>query len=104
MHSRILAFVFTFLLVGMQQGAQLHALAHLGDGFHRAHEPTLQLPADDTSCALCVLFAGGSNAIASGGADVPQFAPASALPQVATSSPAVSSPTWYLSRAPPALL
>ena len=30
---------------------------------------TLQLPADDTSCALCVLFAGGSNAIASGSAD-----------------------------------
>jgi hypothetical protein len=104
MRSRLLALLFSFLLLGMQQGAALHAVAHIGDGLDRPHEQTLLPPADDTSCAICALFAGGSNAIASGSADALQFAPASAASQVASSSPALSSPTWYLSRAPPSLL
>jgi hypothetical protein len=104
MRARILTWLFAFLLLGMQHGAQLHALSHVAGTLDRPQEQGLQLPADNTPCAVCALFAGGSNALASGGASVPNAAAASAATWATVSSPTVHSPTYYLSRAPPPLL
>jgi hypothetical protein len=104
MRSRILTWLFAVLLLGMQQGAQLHALTHLGEELDRPHEQGLQLPADGTSCVVCALYAGGSGVLLSDGAEAPRITASFAAPQIAASSAATSSPTWYLSRAPPTLL
>ena len=101
MRTRFVAWLFAFLLLGMQQGAQMHALSHTGSAFDRPQEQGLQLPVDDAPCAICALFAGGSNAIASGSAVPPGFAAASAAPRVTFSSLALHTPTYYQSRAPP---
>ena len=104
MHSRLLTLLFAILLLGMQQGAQLHAIAHVGEQLQRPHDQGLQLPADDTSCAACALFAGGSTAISADSVNVHGPAAGFATPQGTTPSPAVPAPTYYLSRAPPSLL
>ena len=104
MHSRLLTLLFAFLLLGMQQEAQLHAIAHIGDQLQRPHDQGLQLPTDDTSCAVCALFAGGTTAAPTGSATIHEPAAGFAAPQGTTLSPAVAAPTYYLSRAPPSLL
>ena len=86
----------------MQQGAQIHALSHLGNASDRPQEQALQLPADDAPCAICALLAGGSNALASNNAGVASLPVAATAPWVTLASPALSSPSYYQSRAPPA--
>ena len=104
MHPRLLTLLFAFLLLGMQQEAQLHAIAHAGEQLQRPHDRGLQLPVDDTPCAVCALFAGGSTAIPADSVKIHVPAAGFASPQGATLSRAVSAPTYYLSRAPPSLL
>ena len=88
----------------MQQGAQLHAISHLGGLVDRPQEQGLQLPANDTSCLICTLSAGGSNAIAADGPSVPSVAAAAAVTLATVASPPQSAPAYYPSRAPPTLL
>jgi len=102
--GRLLAFLFAVLLLGMQHGAQLHALSHLRGILDRPQEQGLQLPADDTSCMLCALSAGGSNAIVADGPSVSGAAAATPVAWATISSPALSAPAYYSSRAPPTLL
>ena len=102
--SRLLTWVFAILLLGMQHGVQLHAISHLGGVLDRPQEQGLQLPANDTSCLICALSAGGSNAISADGADVPTAAAATAVAWATVSSSALSAPAYYSSRAPPTLL
>ncbi len=105
MHSRLLTLVFALLLLGMQQGAQQHAIAHLGDTSSSARTTTgLQLPTDESACTVCALFASGSAAISVDGAQ--HHAPAAwhQAPRRAKPAPAVAILTGYLSRAPPSLL
>ena len=102
--ARLLTWLFAVLLLGMQQGAQLHSLSHLGGLVDRPHDQALQVPASDTSCLICALSAGGSNAIASEAPSVPRVAAPSTAAWVIASSRATSSPTYYLSRAPPSSL
>ena len=102
--ARLLAFLFAVLLLGMQHGAQLHALSHLGGLLDRPQEQGLQLPANDTSCLICALSAGGSNAIAADGPSVPSVAAATAVTWATVASPSLSAPAYYSSRAPPTLL
>ena len=104
MRPRLLALLFTFLLLGMQQEAQFHAITHLGGELQRPNEQGLQLPTGDTACAVCALFAGSSTAVPTDVVDAHETAAGFATPQVSTTSPAVSAPTYYLSRAPPSLL
>jgi hypothetical protein len=95
------ALLFAFLLVTMQQGAQSHALEHVGDWLQRPHDSGLQLPVGDAVCATCALFAGGTGAAPSGAAaDAATFADFIAPPRPATSA-TVDFPSAYLSRAPP---
>ena len=104
MRSRLLTWVFAVLLLGMQHGAQLHAISHLGGLLDRPQEQGLQLPPDDPSCMLCALSAGGSNALAADSHSVSHAVPATAVIWTTVSSPAQSAPAYYLSRAPPMLL
>lgn len=104
MRPRLLALLFTFLLLGMQQEAQLHALAHIADQLQRPHDQGLQLPADETACATCALFAGGSAAIPGAGFVADETGTRFAAPPGAASPAAASTSTHYLSRAPPSFV
>jgi hypothetical protein len=104
MRSRVLTWLFAVLLLAMQHGVQLHALSHLGGLLDRPQEQGLQLPANDTSCLICTLSAGGSNAIAAHGASAPTAATATAVIWATVTSPSLSAPAYYSSRAPPTLL
>lgn len=98
------ALLLAFLLVAMQQGAQSHALEHVGDWVQRPHDSGLQLPVDDSVCAMCALFAGGAGAAPAGttahASPIADFA----APQRHVTSAAVNLPSSYLSRAPPSTL
>ena len=98
------AFALALLVVGVQYGAQLHALEHLGEELKRAPDQSFSTLSDTEPCAICALFAGGANAVASeaDGAAIPIGTEAS--PQVVPASIATPAPSYYSSRAPPALL
>ena len=98
------ALLFAFLLVAMQQGAQLHALEHVGGWLQRPHDSGLQLPVDDSVCATCALFAGGAGAAPAG--TTPHATPIAdfVAPQRPVTSATFDLPSSYLSRAPPSTL
>jgi hypothetical protein len=103
-HRTTVALLFALLLVAMQLGAQSHALEHVGDWLHRPHDAGLQLPVDDSVCAMCALFAGGSSAAPAGiAAPIASIADFIA-PQRPVTSATVTLPSSYLSRAPPSTL
>jgi len=98
-----LTFGSALLFVGVQSGAQLHALEHLRDSLRHTPDHSLTVPAQE-ACAMCVLFAGGANAAAGG--DVAAFA-APDTGQTSSTPPAslaATAPSYYSSRAPPGLL
>jgi hypothetical protein len=68
--ARLLTWLFAFLLLGMQQVAQVHALSHLGGLLDRPQEQGLQVAPSDVPCMVCALSAGGSTAVASDGPSV----------------------------------
>jgi hypothetical protein len=95
-----LAVLLALLLAGMQQEALRHAISH----FNLAPvETQLSTAPSDAPCATCALFAGGSAALVSSA----PFAAAALIGGVyhwpAEVVPAVASPSFYRSRAPPAL-
>jgi len=93
--------ILSLLLVGMQAGAQLHALEHDGERLARPHDAALLVPGADEVCAVCALFAGGANAIAGDNGEIEVRLPARerALPMPESLTPAFAS--YYQSRAPP---
>ena len=104
MHRRLVAFVVAFLLLGMQQEAQLHALTHLRDQLQRSHEQGLQILSADTACAECALLAGGSGVVPADSTATPPPIARFAAPVAAVPSRAVAAPSYYSSRGPPATL
>ncbi len=88
----------------MQLEAQRHAIGHLGDALRAAHEQGVQQSATDVPCAECALLAGGSHALPGGIAALSPEAPDLARATLAFVSYAVPAPSFYSSRAPPALL
>jgi hypothetical protein len=103
--SRIASvFALSLLLFGMQLEAQRHAIGHLGDALRAAHEQGVQQSAADVPCAECALLAGGSHALPGGIAALSPAAPDLARATLAFVSYAVPAPSFYSSRAPPALL
>ena len=78
-----------------------HALAHFGNQLQRPHEQTAQLPTDDTTCAVCALFAGGASALPTDGATLDGSDDSFVPSNDAERSIAPSPPAFYLSRAPP---
>jgi hypothetical protein len=98
------AFALALLIVGVQYGAQLHALEHLSEELKRTPDRSFTTPPDSELCAICALFAGGANAVASE-TDQARFAIATeANPHFAPASIATPAPSYYSSRAPPTFL
>jgi hypothetical protein len=100
----VVAVVLALLLAMMQQAAQLHALEHDSARLHRAHDAGLQVPGDDGVCAICALFAGGTDAAPAQATLGPEPAVEFPLPSRAIVRVAVASPSPYQSRAPPSTL
>ena len=102
MQHRLLTLLFAFLLLGMQQEAQFHALSHLSGQLQRPHEQGLEVPNADTACAECALLAAGASVAPVGS---PPFAAPDVgfvPPQQAVHSWTVAAPAYYSSRGPPA--
>ncbi len=100
----LVAVALSLLLLGMQLGAQLHALEHDGGRLARPHGAALIIPTADDVCATCASFAGGAHA-----SPAPEqrfvadrIADSRAAAEFATF--AGVAPVYYQSRAPPALL
>ena len=103
LHRLSSALLLSLLLVGMQLGANVHAIEHFGDALRQTADQSLGAQHLE-QCAICALFAGGSNA-AAGAADVPAPAPPSASRLVfAPLSFAAPAPSYYSTRAPPSLV
>ena len=98
------ALILSLLLVGMQLGAQLHALEHDGERLARPHGAALLVPAVDDVCAVCASFAGGSHAIPTSVLTIGVPPPRAARSTGAFASIAGTPPAYYQTRAPPALL
>jgi hypothetical protein len=95
------ALALALLLLTAQLGAAVHAIGHLGASADRP-QPALSVDTDD-ACALCALYAAGSNLIA--GASPASHAVAARLEgvEVAHVSATPAPPRYYQSRAPPLL-
>ncbi len=100
----LVAIALSLLLLGMQLGAQLHALEHDGGRLARPHGAALIIPTADDVCATCASFAGGAHA-----SPAPEqqfvanpFAESFVAAEFATF--AGTAPAYYQSRAPPTLL
>jgi hypothetical protein len=104
MQRRILAFTLAFLLLGMQHGAQWHALDHFGDWLAQPHEQGWQAPQYSDACAICALFAGGATAAVSKALAQPKPIAGLELARGPVRSLTVAAPSYYQSRAPPVLL
>jgi hypothetical protein len=99
-----LTLIVSLLLVGMQLGAQLHALDHDDERFARPHGKALLVPGAADACAACASFAGGSHAIANFLVTIGASPPRNARPSGAFVSADGTPPAYYQTRAPPALL
>jgi hypothetical protein len=95
----LLAFVLSFLLLGLQQEVAVHTLWHLDLG----HGPKATVPHEGQPCAECLLLASGADSVATSPAS-PDAACASApVAPVAFITRAVAAPACYSPRAPPVL-
>ena len=100
----LFALILSLLLVGMQVGAQLHALEHDGERLARPHSAGVLVPGADDVCAVCASFAGGSHAIPTSIHTIGVPPPRAARPTGGFASIAGAPPAYYQTRAPPTLL
>lgn len=99
----LFALVLALLLVGMQYGAQLHALEHVGNALKHTPDHSFTVPGNEM-CVTCALFAGGASAL-SGEPHAGFVAPdARENTPPSYASVAAAAPSYYSSRAPPSLL
>ena len=104
-HSRrpLVALVLALLLVGMQYGAQLHALEHVGNALKHTPDHSFTTPGNEL-CVMCALFAGGASALSGKhDAGLATLDARENTPRQYASLPAAT-PSYYSSRAPPSLL
>ena len=100
----LFALILSLLLVGMQLGAQLHALEHDSERLARPHGAAVLVPSADEVCAVCASFAGGSHAIPTSVHTIGVPPSRAARATGAFASIAGTPPAYYQTRAPPALL
>ncbi len=96
-----LTVLLCLLVIGMQQELARHALSHFVS-YAGAHEQAIPTPAD-TSCAECALLAAGSAALVASVVALHVDACAVVAAQGRETPRASSRPSYYRSRAPPAL-
>src|ERR1700674_3109763 len=97
----LFALILSLLLVGMQVGAQLHALEHDREWRARPHDAGLLVPGADDVCTVCASFAGGSHAIPASVHAIGVPPPRAARLTSAFASIAGAPPAYYQTRAPP---
>ena len=97
------ALALAILLVGMQYGAQLHALEHIGEALRQTTDHSLTTQHDEV-CPICALFASGANALSDSGQQSTAGSFDQIEPTCAPEFPARPPLHFYYSRAPPALL
>jgi len=101
--SPFVALVLSLLLVGMQLDSAMHKLSHVGERLGHTRDHSLVVP-NDEPCAECLLLASGANAAAGSTDDATLGLPAQERPQFPPVSVTPAFSSYYLSRAPPALL
>jgi len=96
----LLAFLLSFLLLGLQQEVAVHALGHLGG----PHKQEATAPHQGQPCAKCELLASGADGVPVSASA--SHADGASLPvaPVAFTTRALAAPASYSPRAPPALL
>jgi hypothetical protein len=99
----LLTLLLSVLLFSMQLQGKWHAFEHVGEMLRHSVEHSLVVPVYEP-CAMCALCAGGANAVACDAADTRASVTDSDIPPCAFVSLAPAVPSYYLSRAPPALL
>ena len=99
----LVALALSLLLLGMQLGAQLHALEHDGERLARPHGVALIIPTADDVCAICASFAGGAHASPAPDHRFVANPLAESLVAAEFATFAGVAPAYYQSRAPPAL-
>jgi hypothetical protein len=96
--------LLSFLLLFMQQEAQVHALSHVGPQLARSGETKAVAPTADDACLECALLATGTGAAVGAGQSLASAVPVSGLVWSAFRSRAADVPSYFSSRAPPVLL
>jgi hypothetical protein len=104
MRRRILLFVLSFVLLGMQHEAQVHFLSHLCSGLARSQETEFVLPHADDACLECALLAAGTSGAIGDQPSVETTSPVTTRPWFAFRSRSADAPIYFSSRAPPVLL
>jgi hypothetical protein len=104
MRRPIIYAVLSFLLLFMQQEAQVHALSHLGPQLARSHQTEVLAPLADEACVECSLLAAGTIGAAGEQALLAPAGPVAELIWSAYRSRAADVPSFFSSRAPPVLL
>ena len=103
MSRRLIVVFLSVLLLWMQQEAQRHAFEHVGHRLKNSQEQTWQAQASDDVCALCALFAGGAAAAPGPTLSTSNLLADTDCPRCAVANRNIAPPTFYRSRAPPAL-
>jgi hypothetical protein len=101
MRRAILFAILSLLLLGLQQQAYVHPLAHLAGRAVPAQGAVVSTPHATADCLECALLSGGFHTVHHAPAEVARVAPAVALPNAAPVARATAAPAWYSSRAPP---
>jgi hypothetical protein len=101
---RSIAFaVLSFLLLYMQQEAQVHAMTHLGPQLARKHQTELVAPSADAACVECALLAAGTHAAHGHDLAIVAELPPTERARAPFRSRATDAPAYFQSRAPPVL-
>ncbi|HTS20562.1 MAG TPA: hypothetical protein VMN79_02025 [Casimicrobiaceae bacterium] len=95
--------VFSLLIAGMQVGAKMHVLEHVGEALRETSDHSLIAPHDEP-CPICALSASGSHAVTSDAPQRPLCGVDQTDAQYAPASIAPAFRSYYQSRAPPTLL
>ena len=98
MRRNFLAFVLSFLLLGMQQEVAVHALQHLG----ARQEQGATAPHQGVPCVTCELLASGTDGVPASSHWTGAAFDCAPVAPVAFATRAVAAPAGYSPRAPPA--
>ncbi len=101
MIRRFLTFFLAFLLLGMQQEAQLHALTHFSDWLQTSHEQGVQEPQEQGDCLECLLLPGTTSVATVDYRLLAEASTSLAPAHCEVCDRPTDTPSWYSSRAPP---
>jgi hypothetical protein len=96
--------VLSLLLLSLQHQGYVHPIAHLAGFAPHSQETTLSGSQVAADCVECALLAAGTNAVDGEPVSMAAAMAADVHLRTALVSRAADAPSWFHSRAPPALL